>query len=309
MRFVQVWIYTIFLSLCLTMGIGAMTRLTESGLSIVEWKPISGILPPLNDSEWQQEFMKYQQYPDYNSRSSMSLPEFKNIFWWEFIHRLVARSIILVIFLPYLYLYWRKRYEPHHLKKVMVLTGMVVVQGAIGWFMVKSGLVKIPRVSHLRLTIHLVWACLIILYLARWLKEENIRSSTMQTSSRFLKFLLGLCLAQMALGAWVAGSRAGYIYNTFPKFGDGWWPVPFFDNLGTVQFLHRLGGWLLLGAAVYALKRKQGLIAMLILLQFILGVSTLVLRIPPYLATLHQLVGVLLLFTVGYRAFSAKESL
>ncbi|NUM58216.1 MAG: COX15/CtaA family protein [Bdellovibrionaceae bacterium] len=308
---IKIWICSITVILFATMGIGAMTRLTGSGLSIVEWKPISGVLPPLDNADWDREFKNYQQYPDYKSRSSLTLAEFKILFWWEFIHRLVARSILVVILIPYAFFVLRKQITVRQHRKVAGLILLGMVQGFLGWFMVKSGLVQVPRVSHFRLMIHFVWACLILGYLAQWLRDEAqsvvVRAEKV---SVFLKILSWVCLAQLALGALVAGSRAGYIYNTFPKFGDTWLPQNFliyptlveniFYNQINLQFFHRLGGWLLLLSAFYAFAKNLYWVAGLIFMQFLLGVFTLVFAVPPLVATFHQLVGAFLFFHLRY---------
>ncbi|MBV2167801.1 MAG: COX15/CtaA family protein [Bdellovibrio sp.] len=311
-RFRQVWILSIAFVVLATMGIGAMTRLTGSGLSIVEWKPLSGAIPPLNETEWSQEFLRYQEFPEFKSNPNVTLEDFKTIFWWEFTHRLIARSLIFVILIPFIFLVLKKEATGRDLRKLILLLLMGAVQGALGWYMVKSGLVQVPRVSHFRLMVHFIWASLIIAYLARWLREENTNPQCKQTSSErlFLRVLGGLCLGQMALGALVAGSRAGYIYNTFPKFGDTWWPQKFLifptltENLLynqiNLQLFHRLGAWLMVIAAVYALIKRYYLIGSLIFLQFVLGILTLVLMVPPPVATLHQLCGVVLFFVLRY---------
>lgn len=306
----QIWILSIVMMLLATMGVGAMTRLTGSGLSIVEWKPISGTLPPLNETQWNHEFQNYQQYPDFKSRPSLTLEEFKVLFWWEFIHRLVARSLLFVILIPYGLLFALGKLEKRHHRKVFGLLILGGIQGFLGWYMVKSGLVQVPRVSHFRLMIHFIWACLILGYLAQWLREERQSPSLPGHSRGFVRALSWICLAQMALGALVAGSRAGYIYNTFPQLGNTWLPVRFFiypdlwENLFynqiNLQFFHRLGGWILLGASFYAFWKQIYLISVLIMAQFFLGVLTLVLVIPPPVATLHQLLGAILFFYLRY---------
>ena len=301
------------------MSVGAMTRLTGSGLSIVEWKPLSGVVPPLNALSWDQEFQRYKQFPEFQSNPSLSLEGFKYIFWWEFSHRLLARSIVVLILLPYfILLLWRKD-SARDLKQVLLLLILIGIQGALGWYMVQSGLVKVPRVSHLRLMVHFIWASFIIGFLARWLRAEtqDDRWPARPQDLFYLKFLSGVCLAQMALGALVAGSRAGYIFNTFPKMGDTWTPSQFsifptvtenlIYNQINLQFFHRLGGWLMLVAGIYAFWRKFYLIGSLILIQFLLGVFTLILMIPVSLATFHQLCAVILFFVLQFNLPSPQE--
>lgn len=321
MNFKKLWVLTIILVFFATMGIGAMTRLTGSGLSIVEWKPIAGVLPPLNSEAWEKEFLQYQQYPDFKSRPAMTLSDFKEIYWWEFLHRLVARAILFVILIPYGILLAQKKLEKRHHKRVLGLLLLGGVQGALGWFMVKSGLISVPRVSHLRLMVHFVWASLIVAYLAHWFKEESSKSQSILVVKDilYLKLLSWVCLAQLALGALVAGSRAGYIFNSFPKFGNAWLPESFFIYPGIIenifynqinlQFFHRLGGWFFFFAAIYGVLRKFYFISSLIFVQFILGILTLVLIVPPPIATLHQLVGVLMFFSLRFLAFNTEKEL
>lgn len=311
MQFLRLWIMSIVVILFATMGIGAMTRLTGSGLSIVEWKPLSGVLPPLHETSWQEEFSNYQQYPDFKSRPDMTLAEFKVLFWWEFVHRLVARSILLVILVPYAFLVLRKRLSSRQHLRVLGLLILGGIQGFLGWFMVQSGLVSEPRVSHFRLMIHFLWACLILAYLARWLREESPPKKIPEPGvTQFVRVLSWVCFLQLALGALVAGSRAGYIYNTFPKFGDTWLPpsfsvyATFFENVFynqiNLQFFHRMGGWCFLFAGGHALYKELYGISSLIGLQFVLGILTLILAVPPPMATLHQLVGAFLFFYLRY---------
>lgn len=304
------WLGTIVGWLLLTMAIGAATRLTGAGLSMVEWKPVTGILPPLNSEQWLQEFAKYQNYPDFKSNPSMSLQDFKFIFWWEYFHRLAARSLALVILVPYGVFALRGWIAKKDTQRVLILLGLVGAQGALGWFMVKSGMVQVPRVSHLRLMVHFVWACLILAYLANWLRLERSPRPSSQSRGQylFLQALSGLCLLQLAIGALVAGSRAGHIFNTFPKMGDTWLPQDFFilpsliENLFynpiNLQFFHRVGGWLLgLGGLIGCWFGFYGLTG-LIFLQFLFGVLTLLWGVPLPVAVFHQVLGAFLFFKI-----------
>lgn len=321
MSFRQIWIISIALVVLATMGIGAMTRLTGSGLSIVEWRPLSGVIPPLSSDQWTEEFLRYQQFPEFRSNPHVTLDDFKTIFWWEFSHRLFARSLIFVILLPFVFLCLRRQNTARDLKKLSLLLLLGAVQGALGWYMVKSGLVQVPRVSHFRLTVHFVWASLIMAYLAQWLREEgpaDIRPVS-PNDVKVLQILSAICLLQMALGALVAGSRAGYIFNTFPKLGNTWFPANFFiyptitenlfHNQINLQFFHRMGGWVILAACIYTLVRRYYAISILIMVQFSLGVLTLVMLVPPVIATLHQLFGVILFFTIRYSVASTHINL
>lgn len=312
-RAVRYWLLAIVGWILLTMAIGAATRLTGSGLSMVEWRPVTGVLPPVGIAQWEQEFLKYQNFPEFKANPGMSLQEFKSIFWWEYAHRLVARSLLLVILLPLGLFAIQGRLIKKDFQRVLILLGLGAVQGVLGWFMVKSGLVQVPRVSHFRLMVHFIWACLILAYLAHWLAEEKAASfpESSREPSLFLRGLSWLCLAQLAFGALVAGSRAGYIFNTFPKMGDSWWPQNFFissslaENLFynqiNLQFFHRLGGWLLGLAAIWGWRIGHRELPTLILFQFVLGVLTLVWAVPLPLAVLHQVMGALLFFRIRCR--------
>jgi cytochrome c oxidase assembly protein subunit 15 len=311
-RFFHFWLISIVGWILLIMAIGAATRLMGAGLSIVEWKPVTGLFPPLTSEQWLQEFAKYQKFPDFKSNPLMSLQDFKFIFWWEYFHRLVARSLALIILIPFGFLILKKRISKRDSHRVLFLLGLGVAQGALGWFMVKSGLVDTPRVSHLRLMVHFVWACLILAYLASWLRSQRSEAPVVQNHGQFL-FLQGLswlCLLQLSLGALVAGSRAGYIFNTFPKMGETWLPQDFFIfssmaenifyNQINLQFFHRVGGWLLGLGGLIGCWLGFYTLAGLIFLQFLFGVLTLLWGVPVPIAVLHQVLGAFLFFWIRY---------
>lgn len=311
-NFLRYWLIAVIGWVFLIMAIGGVTRLTGAGLSIVEWKPVTGILPPLTQDAWTAEFSKYKNFPDFVASPQMSLDEFKFLFWWEFVHRLVGRAMIAVILVPLGIFALQKRLVRKDFQRTLFLLGLGATQGALGWFMVKSGLVQEPRVSHIRLMIHFLSACMILAYLAYWLRIESGRSIARQSHGDFvfLRSLSWICFFQLALGALVAGSRAGYIYNTFPMMGNSWAPENFFvypsvldnflNNQINLQFFHRIGGWLLTAAALLALRRGFYVIGGLIALQFVLGVFTLVGGVPLHLAVFHQVLGAFLFFKVRY---------
>ncbi len=306
--------------------VGGVTRLTHSGLSIVEWQPIVGALPPLNEDEWLQTFDKYKQTPEFRIvNPNMQLDGFKSIFWWEYSHRLLGRTIGMVFFLPLLYFIARRyvdRALAWRLAGIFLLGGL---QGAMGWYMVKSGLVDNPRVSQLRLTAHLGLAFLI--YAAMfWQALDLLWPRRAQAAAALQKLwrqasMLSILIFVMALsGALVAGTRAGRVYNTFPLM-DGHivppeifalepWYANFFNNLATVQFDHRLLAWLLalLVPLFWSRARRLPLAAparlacnlllAALTLQITLGISTLLLAVPVALGAAHQ-GGALLLFTAA----------
>ena len=301
--------------------VGGVTRLTRSGLSIVEWQPIVGTLPPLNEAQWVETFAKYQLTPEYRKvNQGMSLDAFKGIFWWEYFHRLLGRMIGVVFLLPLLWFWWRGRIDrPLALKLagIFVLGGL---QGAMGWYMVKSGLVDDPRVSHYRLTAHLAIAFAIyaaMLWTALGLLYPGA-AGALQPHLRRLSWVITATLAYMVVtGGFVAGIRAGFAYNTFPLMNGHWvppeifvldpWYLNFFNNMATVQFDHRLGAWLLAllvpwlwwKARREALTPRARLAVILLLvmlaLQIALGIATLLLLMPIPLAAAHQGGAVLLL--------------
>ncbi len=280
--------------------IGAVTRLTESGLSITEWKPVAGALPPLSESAWQHQFDLYKQTPEYAAKHFwMQVDDFKKIFFWEWLHRLWGRMIGLVYALPLLWFFTRRQIPPEAGWKFLGLLAMGGLQGFVGWFMVKSGLVDRPSVSHFRLAIHLSLA-LLLFSLMLWLALDmrGTRPKNHKTSKTLMfgwATLLLLCIT-IIWGAFVAGLDAGMIYNTFPNMGHGLIP-PDFGNIHSspagVQFTHR---WLAITTFVcvvsYAwINRNDKIIPLTGLMAFIqvgLGISTLLTQVNIPLAALHQ---------------------
>jgi cytochrome c oxidase assembly protein subunit 15 len=246
--------------------IGGATRLTESGLSITEWQPVTGVLPPVNDAQWLDEFQKYQAIPQYSQMNAgMSLADFKTIYWWEWAHRLIGRVIGVVFFVPFAWFLWRGWIPPRHRAGLWTILALGALQGAIGWWMVASGLVGRVEVSQYRLATHLVLACVIYAALVwtgvRWEDERTHsveRSDEMRPSIRIGALgILGLLSVQIYLGALVAGLRAGHAYNTWPLIDGVLVPRParllfeaplwrnFFENPLTVQFDHRMLGYVI----------------------------------------------------------------
>lgn len=302
--------------------VGGVTRLTHSGLSIVEWQPIVGAIPPLNEAEWQATFAKYQQTPEFKQRNfDMGVAEFKGIFWWEYFHRLLGRLIGVVYLFPLLYFVARKQVGSVLAWKLGGVLLLGALQGGMGWYMVKSGLVDEPRVSHLRLTAHLALAFLIFaaqLWVA--LDLLRVRRSYAPAPAGLLRFsraLVALVFVMVMSGGLVAGLRAGLAYNTFPlmhghvvppdMFAIDPWYANFIGNLATVQFDHRVIAWLL--AVLIPLlwwrvrraivspsaKRASSLLLAALVLQFTLGVATLLMGVPVLLAAAHQ-AGAMVLF-------------
>ena len=303
--------------------LGGVTRLTGSGLSMVDWRPVTGILPPMSDAAWADAFAMYQESPEFQKvNSQMNVHDFKGIFWLEYLHRLLGRTIGLVFFVPFLVFAWKgyiRRNEWPKYTAMFVLGGM---QGVLGWYMVKSGLVDNPNVSQYRLTAHLLAAFAIYAFMF-WTALSLIYPSANTNVHPWYKKslgLLGLISVTVVSGGFVAGLKAGKVYNTFPMMGDYWippgsfalepWWRNFFDNIATVQFDHRVLAlttfalivtyWLTIPKVDLPVRVRKGVNALLhtSILQVVLGISTLLLVVPIPLAAAHQGVA-MVLFTVA----------
>jgi len=305
--------------------IGGATRLTQSGLSITKWEPVRGVVPPLSDSDWAVEFDSYRASPEYQLvNRGMDLSQFKEIFWWEYLHRLVARLVGLALAVPFLWFLLRREIPPGYGRRIALLVALVGLQGAIGWWMVASGLVDRPDVAHERLALHLVTA-LLLLAAVMWtaLDLRSLAAGREKIEGRpswwVVPFLVVL-VAQIVLGAFVAGLDAGRMYNTWPMVGGSWIPdgVGSFspvwanavDNPIAVQFLHR---WMAVVVAVAALgvaallfrsgaKAIATTLEVVVLAQFVLGVLTLLNAVPVGLGIAHQAGGVALLVVTVFAA-------
>ena len=314
------WLSIVCMLIITIVMIGGITRLTHSGLSMVDWRPIMGILPPLSEADWQHVFYNYQQFPEYQHvNKGMSLSAFKWIFFWEYAHRMLGRLIGLAIIIP-LGLFWRLGWlTPYLIQRGIVMAILVSVQGVMGWLMVKSGLVDVPYVSHIRLMFHLCLAFLLFIYVW-WTLLQIARPKCLPMSNTIQKWILGLCglvVVQIIYGAFVAGLKAGHIMNTFPKMGTHWIPVGvmemlpiwrnFIDNPLFVQWMHRLLAWgLLVGVVVISMilfqqqlswfqRRSVFFLLGTMSLQFILGVLTLIYHVPLHIAVAHQIMALLVL--------------
>jgi cytochrome c oxidase assembly protein subunit 15 len=306
------WLLCVAALVFMIILVGGLTRLTDSGLSIVEWKPLTGWIPPLSDADWEAEFANYRQYPEFQKiNHTMTLAEFRTIFWFEYWHRVLGRVIGLAFAIPFfLYLLRRQLDRPlgWRLASILVLIG---VQGALGWWMVKSGLVDRPDVSHIRLTAHLGLALFIYLLIVQTVLDLRLprRGRTLPLANG----VLFLVFFQALLGAMVAGLDAGLIYNTWPLM-DGsvaptaifhlspWW-LNFLEQPDMVQFQHRMVGYAAAAAVVWLWWRLRGtpqagfgrLALAVTAVQVALGIFTLVYQVQIALAALHQAGAVLLL--------------
>jgi cytochrome c oxidase assembly protein subunit 15 len=342
-RAVRLWLWSVAALIFITVIVGGATRLTESGLSIVEWKPVTGMVPPLSQQAWETEFAKYKVIPQYQQiNKGMSLDDFKTIFWWEWVHRLLGRLIGFVFLLPFLWFLWRGAIEPGMRVGLATIFALGAFQGAVGWWMVSSGLTDRTRVAHERLAFHLTLACVIYAAVV-WTASRigPVRTGRGVTGSvaaaadapprgpvplrlRVTAYaLVVLTLVQFYFGAIVAGLRAGLIYNTWPLIDERFIPrgadlffaspfwINFLENAMTVQFNHRMAGYLLLLVALVHLFdawRTQDCgegtlswataLTLAMVAQIGLGVLTLIHHVPIDLALLHQ-AGALVVLTIG----------
>jgi cytochrome c oxidase assembly protein subunit 15 len=316
--------------------VGGVTRLTRSGLSIVEWEPLIGTIPPLSQADWQQLFQEYQQTPEYRQvNQGMSLEQFKGIFWWEYFHRLLGRLIGLAFFLPLVFFALTRKVERALTPRLLGIFLLGGLQGAVGWWMVASGLIDDPRVSHVRLSIHLglaflifaamFWTALDLLSAGRADALDPARARL----SRYAAWLSVLLFLMVLSGGLVAGTRAGYAYNTFPLMNGRFFPPEYFmlqpwwqnflHNMATVQFNHRLIAWalfFLIPALWFASRRVQlprsaglasNLLLAMLFIQLALGIATLLQGVPVALGASHQ-AGALVLFALSLWTAHALRS-
>jgi cytochrome c oxidase assembly protein subunit 15 len=323
-RAVRLWLLGVAAMIFLTLVVGGATRLTESGLSIVEWKPVTGVLPPLSQGDWRSEFTKYQAIPQYRElNKGMSLEEFKVIYFWEWSHRLLARTTGAVFLLPFLFFLWRGWIPPKLRLRLWTIFGAGAALGAVGWWMVSSGLAGSARVSvsQYRLAFHLTLACAIYAAVL-WTAQQIARKAADDTPARLriTSFAIALLvLLQIYLGALVAGLDAGLVFNTWPLI-DGsfiptaerlWFIAPawqnLFENTLTVQFDHRMVAYAISLAALFHFIdawrmqrawRGAATLAALVTLQAALGIVTLLNLAPLPLALAHQLLAIVV-FTIA----------
>jgi heme a synthase len=312
------WFWLIAAMTLAVLIVGGVTRLTHSGLSMVEWDPIIGVIPPISDAEWQRVFEQYQQFPEYQKlRHGMTLHDFKFIFFWEYLHRLLARTIGLVFLLPFVFFLAKRWMNRPLAMRSLALFALGGMQGVMGWLMVASGLVDRPSVSHYRLAAHLSLAFLIFGY-AVWLARDMAATGDApvleRDSVKSIKrgsALLGVLLAlQIVWGAFVAGLKAGFFANTFPLMGGRLVPATlldrqpllanFFENPTAVQWMHRVIGTILalaaIGVFVKLLRarvdrtslRYAGVFFAFVMVQYLLGVLTLLHAVPVALGVTHQ---------------------
>ncbi len=316
-RHLRIWLWIGAALTACTLVVGGITRLTESGLSIVDWAPIVGSVPPISDADWQDAFARYQQFPEYAKlRPDMTLSEFKQIYFWEYLHRMIGRLIGMVFLLPFIWFLIRGYFTGPLIKRVLLLFLLGGMQGLMGWYMVSSGLVDRPEVSHYRLAAHLLLAMTIFgfcLWFANDLLARPRQKIEPESRHYMLRELTGLgvlLVIQIFWGALVAGLNAGFILNTFPLMNGSLLPpkmwshdpllVNLVENLATVQWVHRvLATVLLIGAIAFFTKvrRDPGLARFhslslafsgLIVLQYCLGITTLLTHVKTAIGVTHQ---------------------
>lgn len=331
-RIVRLWLMIVAAMIVAMVLVGGATRLTESGLSIVEWKVVTGTLPPLSERDWNEAFEAYKKIPQYaQMNAGMSLSDFKKIFWWEWAHRLLGRVIGFVFLLPFLFFLMRGWVAPRFRAQLWGIFALGALQGAVGWWMVASGLSARINVSQYRLAVHLTLALIIygaIVWLITRMSDSHVseperreaRERSLARSYRRARLsiivMTAMVYVQLYLGALVAGLRAGYIYNTWPLI-DGvllparerlWFETPWwrnlFENMLMVQFNHRMMAYALLAVALWHAyeswrhKQAQPLAAMIlasVIVQIALGVATLLLIVPLGIALAHQAVALIVL--------------
>ncbi len=321
-RAVRLWLMVVAALMVMTLLVGGATRLTESGLSITEWKPVLGVLPPLSNEQWQTEFQKYQAIPQYTQlNKGMTLDAFKTIYWWEWSHRLLARAIGAIFLLPFGFFLWRGWIEPPLRTRLWVIFGGGALLGAVGWWMVSSGLTERTSVSQYRLAFHLTLACAIYAAIV-WTSQQVLPRAPVAAPARIRNvalLLAAMVLGQIYLGALVAGLDAGMTYNTWPLI-DGalvpdasrlWFEAPWWKNLFenhlTVQFQHRMLAYTIWLLAIWhafdatrlpaghPARRYAVLLAAAVSMQAVIGIVTLIAVVPIGLALAHQATAVLVL--------------
>lgn len=314
--FIRRWFWTGAGLITLMVIVGGITRLTGSGLSMTDWNLIMGAIPPLSEAAWQEAFNQYKQFPEYQQlNTGMSLGAFKAIFFWEYLHRLLGRITGIVFIIPFLWFLIRGYFTTKLLKRATILFGLGAAQGAMGWIMVKSGLVDVPYVSHYRLALHLLLAVILVSFCV-WYALDLYKSKINQplpaktTLSQWSLAIAVIFFLQLIWGAFTAGLDAGLIYNTFPLMNSSWLPqnawalqpalLNLVENPGTVQWTHRILGTLLavLVIVLWVKTRKAGagdslinkahILLFLIVLQYVLGIFTLLFHVPVSLGVAHQ---------------------
>ncbi|WP_439568753.1 COX15/CtaA family protein [Sphingopyxis sp.] len=311
------WLWAVALLVVIVVGVGGVTRLTESGLSITEWRPVSGVLPPLNEADWVKEFEKYKQIPEYKEINlGMTLAGFKAIFFWEWLHRILGRVVGMAMLVPLVWYAWQRTIPAGYGGRLLALTSLVGLQGALGWWMVASGLEYRTDVSHFRLAAHLLTALFLLAGLVWTARDLDVLASDPAARPARLTggglALIAILFVQLLLGAWVAGLNAGFVASSWPLMNDHFVPEGIDWTRGAwmaltndpflIHFLHRWWSWiaalaLLLLARALArrgARREAGLLLAVVAAQMLLGIWTVVSGVSMWVAVAHQVVGAIL---------------
>tara|TARA_Y100000031_G_scaffold157190_1_gene217441 strand:+ start:7886 stop:8902 length:1017 start_codon:yes stop_codon:yes gene_type:complete len=328
-KYISLWLIFMFWIIAIIIIVGGLTRLTDSGLSITQWQLFSGIFPPTNEIQWNQYFELYKEIPEYNLQNlSMTLDEFKFIFWWEFIHRLLGRLTGILFFVPLLYFTFKLKFN--NILGLYLIFILICFQGFIGWYMVSSGLVDRVDVSHYRLSLHLVLA-FIILSLIFWnyLSLQNIYLSFKKINKKIPIIFMLIIFLQIAIGAFVSGMDAGKIYNSWPLMGSSFFPddnsiqnlfhLTAFNDPSLVQFMHRTLAYFIFLFFIFIFikiykNKLSGLfttikvIGFLLFLQIILGILTLLFGAQIIIASMHQISSILLVSSSIYFLYLNNSS-
>ena len=317
---ISLWLVSLMSIILLMIIVGGLTRLTESGLSMVDWRLFMGTIPPLSHGDWLKVFEDYKQYPEYQIKNiNMTLSEFKYIFWWEYGHRVLGRLIGIIFIIPFIYFALKKYFSNEELYSYSFLLFLGGAQGIIGWWMVKSGLDVNPYVSHLRLAVHLIIAQIIlslIAYLFLKRLDIGIYKNNFSSHKTFFIFFNIIIFLTVIYGAFMAGLDAGKSFNTWPKMGDNYIPenlifiedrlFGFFDNSVFIHFFHRALAYLSFLTILYmCFKHFKGIenkyqkihfliVLFLVLIQLFIGVFVVLSNVQVSLGSIHQIIGTLL---------------
>jgi cytochrome c oxidase assembly protein subunit 15 len=323
------WLLSGCVLLFIMVTVGGITRLTNSGLSMTDWHLVTDTFPPLTDEKWQAAFEEYKKFPEYqkiNIHNDFQLSDYKFIYFWEWFHRFIGRIIGLVFIVPFVYFLIKKKLNSETIKKCIILLGMGAFQGFLGWFMVKSGLIDNPDVSHFRLSLHLTFAFITFAY-TLWVALDIIyptKKEVILPLRKMARIALVFLIIQIIYGGFVAGLNAGLIHNHWPLMSDGQllhesvilekdsWLLRLTEGKSGVQFVHRTMAYVVVGLILFlyfkskkfilSSQQKNGmnLLVIIVFLQFLLGVFTLLFSVPLWLGLTHQILAFILLATMTY---------
>ena len=320
-KFISLWLLLMTFLVALIIIIGGLTRLTDSGLSITKWDLFTGILPPVSSNDWEKSFFLYKKIPEYKLiKSSMTLDQFKIIYWWEYVHRLLGRAIVLLFLLPLIYLTFKKKLSKKNLFSFYFILFLMLIQGFVGWYMVKSGLLDRVDVSQYRLSLHLTLA-IIIFCILFWNYLKNISQNNFESNVKISFYLpvifLIILILQISLGAFVSGLDAGQIYQSWPLMNQNYFPddsmfsdlfsLKVFETPSLAQFIHRNVAYLMLlffllilfivfkNDELSYLRKSAILVFLFLLLQLFLGILTIIFGAQIFFASMHQLGSIVLL--------------